>query len=94
MSIVEEEVQATVAKPQATLAKVDDGEFPEVQKLALTGYDFDNVLHLVLRIRSTDKARQAQSAQPSDPAFNATHALTIPLEIPPDAETSPRQVHA
>ena len=72
MSIVEEQVQATMAKAEttmakaeatmakaeATMAKVDDGEFPEVQKVALTGYDFDDALHLVLRISNADKARQ------------------------------------
>ena len=72
MSIVEEQVQATMAKAEttmakaeatmakaeATMAKVDDGEFPEIQKVALTGYDFDDALHLVLRISNADKARQ------------------------------------
>src|SRR6185437_5051308 len=37
-----------------------------------------------------DKRRQAESAQPSDPAFNAVHALTIPLDIPRSAENSPQ----
>ncbi len=38
----------------------------------------DRQRHVVRRSRtSANKPRQAQSAQPSDPAFNATHALTI-----------------
>jgi deferrochelatase/peroxidase EfeB len=35
-----------------------DEQFPEVQKLALTGYDFDHALHLVLKVTDAGKARE------------------------------------
>ena len=42
---------------QSNVASLPKDQLDEVQRLALTGYDFDHATHLVLKVKEPDKAR-------------------------------------
>ena len=57
---------------QSEVASLPKDQLDEVQRLALTGYDFDHATHLVLKVKEPDKARAflAQLLQDGDLTFS------------------------
>jgi deferrochelatase/peroxidase EfeB len=79
---------ADAERVQSERVRLPTDELSEVQKLALTGYDFDNSVHLVLQVTDTGKAQArrflAELLQQELPTFGDRargddHAINIGL---------------